>query len=195
MDHRSMWPPGRHATIRASRASRLVLEGDAVAAKKAVKPRSARARGLRILQHQTLPPKTRYAIDTEVWFRGLVVEHQSASRRPDRWSTKDQVHDEAIAWFLQQHAEQPFEPYPARRAADEDLTFWVDSRLMQRARRMAQRDGVKVARLIDAALSCYVRQHLPEALLQYRQRVQREAYRLYQDVSQRAARARRARRT
>jgi hypothetical protein len=170
-------------------------EGDAVAAKKTDKARSARARGLRTLQHQTLPPKTRYAIDTEVWFRGLVVEHQPAARRQQRWSTKDQVHDEAIAWFLQQHAERPFEPYPARRAADEDLTFWVDSRLMQRARRMAQRDGVKVARLIDAALSCYARQHLPEALLQYRQRVQHEAYRLYQDVSQRAGRARRARRT
>jgi len=170
-----------------------VDEGDAVAAKKADKPRSARARGLRTLQHQTLPPKTRYAIDTEVWFRGLVVEHQPAARRHQRWSTKDQVHDEAIAWFLEQYANQAFESYPARRAADEDLTFWVDSQLMQRARRMAQRDGVKVARLIDAALSCYVRQHLPEALLQYRQRVQHEAYRLYQGVSPRARGARRAR--
>jgi hypothetical protein len=71
----------------------------------------------------------------------------------------------------------------------------VDSRLMQRARRMAQRDGVKVARLIDAALSCYIRQHLPEALLQYRQRVQHEAFRLYHNVSQRAERAHRARKT
>jgi hypothetical protein len=166
-----------------------------VAAKKAHKPRSARARGLRTLQHQTLPPTTRYAIDTEVWFRGLVLEHQPAARRPERWSTKDQVHDEAIAWFLEQHADQPFEPYPARRAADEDLTFWVDSQLMQRARRMAQRDGVKVARLIDAALSGYVRQHLPQALLQYRQRVQQQAYRLYHGVSLRAARARRSRKT
>jgi predicted HicB family RNase H-like nuclease len=168
-----------------------LLKGDAVAAKKADKPRSARARGLRTLQHQTLPPKTRYAIDTEVWFRGLVVEHQPAARRQQRWSTKDQVHDEAIAWFLEQYADRAYEPYPARRAADEDLTFWVDSRLMQRARRMAQRDGVKVARLIDAALSCYVRQHLPEALLQYRQRVEQEAYRLYQGVSPRPRRARR----
>ncbi len=166
-----------------------------MAAKKADKPRSARARGLRTLQHQTLPPSTRYAIDTEVWFRGLVLEHQPASRLPARWSTKDQVHDEAIAWFLRQHADHAFEPYPARRAADEDLTFWVDSRLMQRARRMARRDGVKVARLIDAALSCYVRQHLPEALLQYRQRVQHEAYRLYQQLSQRPGRAHRARKT
>ena len=164
-----------------------------MAGKKANKTRSARARGLRTLQHQTLPPKTRYAIDTEVWFRGLIVERQSISQRNHRWSTKDQVHDEAIAWFLDQHADRAFEPYPARRAADEDLTFWVDSRLMERARRMAQRDGVKVARLIDAALSCYVKQHLPEELMRYRQRVQDEASKLYQGRSLRPARASRAR--
>ena len=164
-----------------------------MAAKKTSKTRSARARGLRTLQHQTLPPKTRYAIDTEVWFRGLIVERPPSLQRNDRWSTKDQVHDEAIAWFLERHAERAFEAYPARRMADEDLTFWVDSRLMERARRMAQRDGVKVARLIDAALSCYVRQHLPEELLRYRQRVQAEAARLYQGRSRRAGRASRAR--
>lgn len=164
-----------------------------MAGKKANKTRSARARGLRTLQHQTLPPKTRYAIDTEVWFRGLIVERQSIPQRNHRWSTKDQVHDEAIAWFLDQHADRAFEPYPARRAADEDLTFWVDSRLMERARRMAQRDGVKVARLIDAALSCYVKQHLPEELMRYRQRVQDEASKLYQGRSLRPARASRAR--
>jgi hypothetical protein len=164
-----------------------------VAEKKADKIRSARARGLRTLQHQTLPPKTRYAIDTEVWLRALVVEQQPGTHRDPRWSTKDQVHDEAIAWFLDQHASQPFEHYPARRTSDEDLTFWVDSRLMQRARRMAQRDGVRVARLIDAALSCYVRQHLPEELLRYRQRVQREACRLYLGRSPRAGRRPRAR--
>jgi hypothetical protein len=149
-----------------------------VAGKKAKRPR-ARARDLRTLQHQTLPPRTRYAIETEVWFRGLIVERQSAAQRDHRWSTKDQVHDEAIAWFLEQHADKPYEQYPARRAADEDLTFWVDSRLMERARRMALRDGVKVARLIDAALSCYVRQNLPEELLRYRERVQDEAEKLY----------------
>ena len=52
---------------------------------------------------------------------------------------------------------------------------------------MAERDGVKVARLIDAALSCYVRQRLPEELLRYRQRVQAEARRLYQARQRRAA--------
>jgi len=157
-----------------------------MAVKKAGKTRSARARGLRTLQHQTLPPKTRYAIDTEIWFRGLIVERQPAPQRDHRWSTKDQVHDEALGWFLERHAERAFEDYPARRTADEDLTFWIDSRLMERARRMAARDGVKVARLIDAALSCYVRALLPEELMRYRQRVQTEASKLYEATRLRA---------
>jgi hypothetical protein len=151
-----------------------------VSAKKNSKPRSARARGLRTLQHQTLPPTTRHAIDTEVWFRALVAARAPSLRRDHRWSTKDQVHDEAITWFLESHAQRAFDQYPARRTADEDLTFWVDSKLMERARRMARRDGVKVARLIDAALTNYVKLHVPERLLHYRQRVQQEAVRLYE---------------
>jgi hypothetical protein len=166
-----------------------------VAARKAGKTRSARARGLRTLQHQTLPSKTRYAIDTEVWFRGLIVEGQPPAQRDHRWSTKDQVHDEALGWFLERHAERVFQDYPARRTSDEDLTFWVDSKLMERARHMAERDGVKVARLIDAALSSYVRQRLPEELLRYRQRVQAEARRLYEARSRRVLRAARKPRT
>jgi hypothetical protein len=150
---------------------------------------SARARGLRTLQHQTLPPATRYAIDTEVWFRAFVLEGPTARRREAGWSTKDHVHDEAIAWFLGRHAEHPFEHYPARRSVDEDLTFWVDSKLMQRARHMARRDGVKIARLIDAALTGYVREHLHRDLLRFRQRVQTEAKRLYQRRSPRTPRA------
>ena len=151
-----------------------------MSAKKNGKPRSARARGLRTLQHQTLPPSTRLAIDTEVWFRALVAARSPNAKRDHRWSTKDQVHDEAITWFLESHASRPFDQYPARRTADEDLTFWVDSKLMERARRMARRDGVKVARLIDAALTNFVKQHIPEELLHYRQRVQQEAARLYE---------------
>jgi hypothetical protein len=166
----------------------------AVVATTTKRTRSARARGLRTLQHQTLPPQTRYAIDTEVWFRGLIVEHSAATRRDAHWSTKDQVHDEAIGWFLEQHAARPFEQFPARRTADEDLTFWVDSRLMERARRMAVRDGVKLARLIDAALSAYVQRHVPEALLRFRQRVQQEARELYQSSAVRGARTRKRRR-
>lgn len=149
---------------------------------------SARARGLRTLQHQALPQKTRFGIDTEVWFRALLVERQPALQRDRRWSTKDQVHDEALGWFLQQYAAEAYDQYPARRTADEDLTFWVDSKLMERARHMAQRDGVKVARLIDAALSAYVKHFVAQEIIDFRQRLQQEACRLY--LSSKARRAR-----
>lgn len=150
-----------------------------MAGKKAGRSSSARARGLRTLQHQTLSPAVRHAIDTEVWVRGLLLARDGAPAPDPRWATKDQVHDEALGWFLQQHAHQVVGDYPARRAGDEDITFWVDSRLMERARRMAARDGVKLARLIDAALSAYARQHIPPELLEFRQRVQKEAQKLY----------------
>lgn len=139
----------------------------------------ARARGLRTLQHQTLSPSVRHAIDTEVWLRGL-LRARAGERAPDgRWATKDQVHDEALDWFLRRHARVPLRDYPARRAGDEDLTFWLDSRLMERARRMAARDGVRLARLIDAALTGYARERIPAELMQFRQRVQGEAQKLY----------------
>lgn len=154
-------------------------------AKKASRTRSARARGLRTLQHQRLSAKIRHAIDTEVWLRGLLCAREPDSDLDASWATKDQVHDEALAGFLQQHAQQPMEDYPARRTGDEDLTFWVDSKLMERARRMAIRDGVKVARLIDAALAAYVRQHIPETLLEFRQRVQLDAHKFFGNVRSR----------
>lgn len=163
-------------------------------AKKASRTRSARARGLRTLQHQRLSAKIRHAIDTEVWLRGLLCAREPDSELDGRWATKDQVHDEALAWFLERQAGQSFEHYPARRVADEDLTFWVDSKLMQRARRMAARDGVKVARLIDAALSAYVRECVPAALINFRKRVQRRAGTLYaHSAVRRPSRAGRAR--
>ncbi|MGA2562579.1 MAG: hypothetical protein ABSF96_03370 [Steroidobacteraceae bacterium] len=148
-------------------------------AKKTNRLRSARSRRQRTLQHQTLSPRTRHAIDTEAWFRGLLLERHRGSDSDRRWASKDQVHDEAITWFLQKHAQQPLSDYPARRTGDEDLTFWVDSKIMERVRRLALREGVKVARLIDAALSTYAREHVPEQLLSFRQRVQEEAARLY----------------
>ncbi|HEY6452054.1 MAG TPA: hypothetical protein VIX87_05605 [Steroidobacteraceae bacterium] len=148
-----------------------------MARKKSAPLRSPRARGLRTLQHQRLSPKIRHAIDTEVWLRGLLCAALPGADAG--WATKDRVHDEALTWFLQQHAHKPVEHYPARRTGDEDLTFWLDSRLMERARRVAMRDGVKIARLIDAALGAFVGRHIPEALLDFRRRVQADALEIY----------------
>jgi len=144
------------------------------------RPRSARSRGLRTLQHQTLPAATYFAIDTEVWFRSLIMQAEARQPRDPRWATKDQVHDEAIAWFLEHCAEQPPQPRAARRATDEDLTFWIDSKLMERARRLALRQGIRLSQLLEAALTAYADQHVPEELTAFRRRVQQEAGSLYQ---------------
>jgi hypothetical protein len=150
-----------------------------MAGRKGARLPSARARGLRTLQHQTLSPAVRHAIETEVWLRGLLLAGEGVATADAGWATKDQVHDEALAWFLQRHAHQPLQDYPARRAGDEDLTFWLDSRLLERARRMAERDGVKVARLIDAALTTYARQQVPREFIDFRERVQSDGRKIY----------------
>ena len=74
--------------------------------KKTGRVTSARTRGLRTLQHQRLSPKIRQAIDTEVWLRGLLLAHDPRPELDLRWATKDCVHDEALGWFLQLHAQQ-----------------------------------------------------------------------------------------
>jgi phage gp46-like protein len=150
-----------------------------MAGKKRKPPARARARGLRTLQHQTLPVRVRDAIETEVWMRCLLARRTPLSARNARWATKDQVHDEAIGWFLRRQRENLQFEYPARRTGDQDLTFWIDSRLMRQVRRQALRDGVKVSRFIEAALSAFVRQHVPAEYVSFRDRVELEAERLY----------------
>jgi hypothetical protein len=135
---------------------------------------------LRTLQHQTLPAAIYYAIDTEVWFRSLVVATRAPGTHEPRWATKDQVHDEALAWFLDHCAGLPPVPRSPRRSNDEDLTFWVDSRLMERARRLAQRQHIRLAQLIETALSGYAQQFIPEELQRFRRRVQQQAGVLYE---------------
>ncbi len=150
-----------------------------MAARKLKPPARARARGLRTLQHQTLPGRIREGIETEVWMRTLLARRSPLPSRNARWATKDQVHDEAIGWFLRQRHEGPPPDFPARRDGDEDLTFWIDSRLMQQVRRQAQRDGVKVSRFVEAALGAFVTQQVPAQFAAFRDRVELEAERIY----------------
>lgn len=154
--------------------------------------RSARARGLRTLQHQSLPAATRFAIDTEVWLRILVLEGRPEGEPAahPRWATKDCVYDEALAWFLEQHAGAPLRPAGRTTGPVEDLTFWLDSRLLEHARQLATRNGMRLAQLIETALAAYVAAHIPPQLIRFRRRVQLEAQRLHQGRASPAAQAR-----
>jgi hypothetical protein len=160
------------------------------------RPRSARSRGLRTLQHQGLARPILAAIDAEIWLRALIVERAGAQGEPGPpisagWATKDQVHDEALAWFLSRGprpAARVASPAAApatalrgaaRNAGRQDVTFWVDSRLLARARRLADRQGLRVASLLEQALGGYVQLHVPAEVLRLHRRTQQQALRLH----------------
>ena len=154
--------------------------------------RSARARGLRTLQHQALPRATLAAIDAEIWLRILVVEHARTAgtgglAADPAWATKDQVHDEALSWFLSRRSPPTAgEPRPARpdtalprTITHQDVTFWVDSKLLARARRLALRRGLRFAALMEQALGEYVQVHVPVQVMRFYRRAQTQAQRLH----------------
>ena len=182
--------------------------------------RSARARGLRTLQHQALSRSTLAAIEAEIWLRTLIVERARTDAAedacaPTAWATKDQIHDEALAWYLQQPggasgiagvpevsgSSGPSRETPvsagarapergpasrtrarmaARQLTHEDVTFWVDSRLLGRARRLAARQGLRLAQLIERALEGYIAAHIPVDVVRFHRRAQAQALRLHQ---------------
>jgi hypothetical protein len=172
--------------------------------------RSARARGLRTLQHQALSRSTLTAIEAEIWLRSLIVERARSDSAEKllanpAWATKDQVHDEALAWYLQRpggaSGASRAAPLPvagesgaagpgaarragtrtssARQVTHEDVTFWVDSRLLARARRLAAREGLRLAQLIERALDGYIAAHIPAEVVRFHRRAQAQAVRLH----------------
>ncbi|HLK71542.1 MAG TPA: hypothetical protein VKT19_06270 [Steroidobacteraceae bacterium] len=184
--------------------------------------RSARARGLRTLQHQALPRSTLRAIEAEVWLRTLVVEaaqHEGADGAlvDPGWATKDQVYDEALAWFLQRPtgarsaAKPPVGRAATRRGAagaagtagtagttsaagadrtprdrrstHQDVTFWVDSRLLSRVRRAAASQGLRTAQLVEHALAGFSAELISPAIQQFHRRTQRRALALHRQRS------------
>jgi hypothetical protein len=157
--------------------------------------RSARARGLRTLQHQALARSTLAAIEAEIWLRTLIVERARADASENvladpTWATKDQVHDEALTWYLRglgddaARSPKPSGPAPARRGTSrqgthQDVTFWVDSRLLARARRRAVREGVRLAQLIERALDSYIAEHISADVVRFHRRAQAQALSLH----------------
>lgn len=152
--------------------------------------RSARARGLRTLQHQAVARDTLAAIDSELWLRCLIVaqarsEGLTGSLADTNWATKDQVHDEALAWFLQHHEQSATlgtatAARPGRAPGPvEDVTFWVDTRLMARMRRLAVRHGLRPAQLVQRALEAYIAAHIPIDVRRFHRRAQAQALRLH----------------
>jgi len=74
------------------------------------------------------------------------------------------IYDESLTWFLGREARTSYEAYlavPLRQAQKRSL--WIDSRLLERSRKIAERDGVPRNRVLYTALVLFVKKFGPVA--------------------------------
>jgi hypothetical protein len=74
------------------------------------------------------------------------------------------IYDESLTWFFRREARTGYETYlavPLRQAQKRCL--WIDSRLLERSGKIAERDGVPRNRVLYTALVLFVRKFGPIA--------------------------------
>ena len=109
-------------------------------AKKKTKKRTDSA-GERTVYHLRIPDAMRDGVRAQAKSRGV---------------TMNEIQDEACTWFLKNKAKRSYMHYIAPHRAGEYRTLWIDSRLSERLRTVAERDYVPVARVIYTALALYL---------------------------------------
>lgn len=94
----------------------------------------------RTVMHLSLPPEV------------LEPIRQRSKQKDERIGA---VWDAACSSFAEKYSARPYRQYvfPHRGAADEDgyTSVWIDSRILQRCRKIADRDRVSLARVIHSA--------------------------------------------
>lgn len=78
--------------------------------------------------------------------------------------TVGDIYDESLRWFFGREAKAHYEAYlavPFRQAQKRSL--WIDSRLLERAGKIADRDGVPRNRVLYTALVLFVKKFGPVA--------------------------------
>ena len=110
------------------------------AKKKAEKPQTKRA-----VQQVALPPEVEEGIQ-------FLVENGSHA-------TMAEVYDESIKWFRRSRAKKKFNYYIASNNRGKYKTLWIDSNLLKRARILAARDSVSIARVVYTAIVLYLEEH------------------------------------
>lgn len=89
------------------------------------------------------------------WAIALWAERRSTPTHP---VLMKEVREAAIEEFLADHAPKSFSNYLApARTTEPKRTLWLSVDLLERIDAMADRDGVKRARLVDTALLLYLR--------------------------------------
>jgi hypothetical protein len=112
------------------------------------------ALGERTVQTLRLPPRT---------FNSVVIWSQQRSTPLKALFISD-IYDEALVWFLEREAARSYESYIAASSrSGARRALWIDSRLLERAAEIANRDGVARNRVLYTAIVKYLNQFGPQS--------------------------------
>jgi hypothetical protein len=112
------------------------------------------ALGERTVQTLRLPPQTYSA----------VVQWSQQRTTPLKALFISDIYDEALLWFLEREAARSYEGYIAASSkSGERRALWIDSRLLERAAEIANRDGVARNRVLYTAIVKYLKEFGPQS--------------------------------
>lgn len=112
------------------------------AKKKAMQRKPDKPQAKRAVQQVALPPEVEEGIK---W----LVESEIHD-------TMAEVYDASIEWFRKSRAKKKFNYYIASNKRGKYKTLWIDSALLSRARILAARDSVSIARVVYTAIVLYL---------------------------------------
>lgn len=110
------------------------------------------AKGHRTLLHLPLPQEVVDDVDTLLWLRVTGAGKSVEAIR----GGKNQIYDEAVERFLRRFERRECEALQVRQPTQGWRTLWVSTPLVERCKRVAERDGVAVGRVVGYALSSFV---------------------------------------
>lgn len=119
---------------------------------RSVQSKRIAAKGHRTLLHLALPQEIVDGLDTLLWLR---VTGASKSVEAIRGG-KHQIYDEAVAAFLLKFERRPCKGLKVRLANQGWRTLWVSTPLVERCKRVAEREGIAVGRVVSYALTSFI---------------------------------------
>lgn len=74
----------------------------------------------------------------------------------DKHDTLNDLYDTAVLWFINRRAKRRFQYYIASNKRSKYVSLWIDSKVLDKVRLVADRDGVSMNRVVYTALVLYL---------------------------------------
>jgi hypothetical protein len=110
------------------------------------------AKGQRTLLHLALQQNVVDDVDTLLWLRVTGAMQSVEAIR----GGKNQIYDEAVELFLRRFERRRCEDLKIRQSTQGWRSLWVSTPLVERCKRVAERDGVAVGRVVGYALMSFL---------------------------------------